>query len=374
MHVPIKLFRPHFLIAPLLLLAGCSKQGGPESASPGPVRKPADTAPPGANNVDLQGAGATFPYPLYSKWVAEYQKLEPTTRINYQSIGSGGGIRQIAERTVDFGATDAPMTEAELAKLQQPILHLPMTLGAVVLAYNVTGVTDLKLTAELIAGIFAGEIKSWDDAKIKAVNPSAKLPHEAISVTYRSDGSGTTAVFTEYLSKISPAWASKVGAGKSVKFPAGLGAKGNEGVAGQLKTTPFSIGYLELAYAKQTGTTYATLRNQAGKFVEPSLQGISAAAASVGASLPDDMRVSIVNAPGEDAYPISAFTYLLVYQQQADPVKGKALAKFLWWAIHEGQRMGPPLYYATVPAEIVTKVEAKLKTLKAGDQALLPSS
>jgi phosphate transport system substrate-binding protein len=360
----------------LVLVASCA--GGRDSgSSSGPVPKPVTAAEPvaaSADTIDLQGAGATFPYPLYSKWVSEYQKADAKVRINYQSIGSGGGIRQIIERTVDFGATDAPMKEDELAKLSKPILHLPTTLGAVVLAYNLPGVEALKLSPELVAGIFSGELKKWNDPKLKAQNPGVKLPADPISVTYRSDGSGTTAVFTEYLSKVSPAWAEKTGAGKSVKFPVGLGAKGNEGVAGQLKTSPGSIGYIELAYAKQTGIPFAAIRNQAGKFVEPSLEGISAAAAGSMSSIPDDLRVSIVDAAGDGAYPIAAFTYLLVYQEQADAAKGKALAQFLWWAIHDGQAFGPPLHYAPLPPEIVARVEAKLRTLRAGGQALLPSS
>jgi phosphate transport system substrate-binding protein len=225
-----------------------------------------------------------------------------------------------------------------------------------------------------VAGIFLGDVKTWNDAKIKKLNPDAKLPKDPISVAYRSDGSGTTAVFTQYLSAVSPTWKDKVGAGKSVKFPTGLGAKGNEGVAGQLKTTPGSIGYIELAYAKQTDLPYASLQNAAGKFVEPSLEGISAAAASVTATMPDDMRVSIVNAGGDATYPISAFTYILVYEEQADAVKGKALAEFLWWAAHQGQELGPDLHYAKLPPAVVTKVEAKLKALRASGQSLLPSS
>lgn len=374
---PTSLRRLITVAAPLVALSACSGSGG-STPSSGPVAKPETTAAPAPaaapGIVELQGAGATFPYPLYSKWVAEYQKVDSNARINYQSIGSGGGIRQITERTVDFGASDAPMTEAELAKAPGPLLHLPTTLGAVAVAYNVPGITGLKLSAETLVGVFAGEIKTWNDAKLKALNPGVKLPADPISVTYRSDGSGTTAVFTEYLSKVSPAWAQKTGAGKSVKFPTGLGAKGNEGVAGQLKTTPGSIGYVELAYAKQTDLAVATLRNRAGKFVDPSLEGIAAAAAGAGASLPDDMRVSIVDAEGDAAYPISAFTYLLVYREQADAVKGKALAQFLWWAIHDGQSMGPALHYATLPPEIVSKVELKLRSLRAEGQPLLPSS
>lgn len=357
------------------LFFGCGSPGGP-------VEKPAEQAPgasaespeAAAEAINLQGAGATFPYPLYSKWVAEYEKTDPQVRINYQSIGSGGGVRQILERTVDFGASDDAMKDEELAKAPSKLLHFPMTLGAVVVAFNLPGIATLKLTPEAIAGIFAGDIKKWNDAKITADNPGVKLPADAIAVTYRSDGSGTTAVFTEYLSKISPKWKENVGAGKSVKFPVGLGAKGNEGVAGQIKTTPGSVGYIELAYAEQTGLAHASVKNQAGKFVEPALESISAAAASVATNMPEDLRVSIVNAPGDAAYPIAAFTYILAYENQGDAKKGKALAQFMWWAIHDGQALGPALHYAKLPAEVVIKVEEKLRTLKAGDQVLLPSS
>lgn len=370
------LLRLLLLAAPAALFAACSGSGDAAKEAPaGPIPKPtSETAAPAkaGGNIDLQGAGATFPFPLYSKWIAEYQKVDEQVRVNYQSIGSGGGIRQITERTVDFGASDAPMTEAELAKLQQPILHLPTTLGAVAIAYNLPAVPGLKLSSDVLVAIFAGSITKWNDAKIGALNPGVKLPADPISVTYRSDGSGTTAVFTEYLSKVSPDWAQKTGAGKSVKFPVGLGAKGNEGVSGQLKTTPGSIGYVELAYAKQTGLAVATLRNHAGKFVEPTMEGIAAAAA--GATIPDDLRVSIVDAPSDAAYPIAAFTYVLVYQEQSDATKGRALAKFLWWAIHEGQPMGPALHYAPLPAEVVGRVEAKLRSLHSGSQTLLPSS
>jgi phosphate transport system substrate-binding protein len=360
-----------------LMLGACSSQPGtgsgsePETKGPVPVPSTAAEAPAAPNSIELQGAGATFPFPLYSKWMSEYQKIHNEVRINYQSIGSGGGIRQITERTVDFGATDAPMKEEELQKAPGKLLHIPTTLGAVVVAYNLEGVAGLKLSSEVIAGIFLGQISKWNDARIAKLNAGMKLPAEPIAVAYRSDGSGTTAVFTEYLAKVSPAWKDKVGAGKSVKFPVGMGAKGNEGVAGQLKITPGTIGYVELAYAKQTGLSFASVENAAGQFVEPGATGTSAAAASVATSMPDDMRVSIVDPPGDAAYPISAFTYILVYEEQADAAKGKALAQFLWWAVHEGQAYGTSLHYAPLPPEVVTKVEGKLKALKAGGQVLL---
>ncbi len=364
---------------PILSLAcalGCgqsSSSGESSSASEGKPAQPAAAAKPATETIDLQGAGATFPFPLYSKWVAEYQKVDPRVHINYQSIGSGGGIRQITEKTVDFGASDAPMNAEELAKTPG-ILHIPTTIGAVVVGYNLPGVTGLKLSPDVLADIFLGQIKTWNDKRLVELNPGLKLPKDAISIAYRSDGSGTTAVFTEYLSAVSTTWKTKVGAGKSVKFPSGMGAKGNEGVAGSLKTTPGTIGYVELAYAKQTHLSYALIRNHAGKFVDASLAGISAAAAGVANNMPDDLRVSIVDAPGEAAYPIAAFTYILVYTDQTNATKGKAMAQFLWWAIHQGQAFGPPLYYAALPAEVVSKIEAKLHALRAGGQALLPSS
>jgi phosphate transport system substrate-binding protein len=323
-------------------------------------------------SVDLQGAGATFPYPLYSKWMAEYAKVSPRVRINYQAIGSGGGIKQITERTVDFGATDAPMSEDELKKAAGPILHIPMTIGAVVVAYNLPSASArLRFTPDLLAAVFLGEITSWGDPRIAAVNPGVALPADPITLVYRSDGSGTTAVFTSYLAAVSPVWKEKVGAGKSVKFPAGLGAKGNEGVAGQIKTTPGAIGYGELAYARQTGIAYASMQNAAGQMVEPTLEAVSAAAASFASGLPEDLRASIVNAPGAASYPIASFSYILVYADIADRAKGQALAAFLWWAIHDGQQYGPGLDYAPLPAAVVGQAETKLRSLRAGGQPAL---
>ncbi len=349
------------LSSAVAVVAGCNTPSSP-------VR---GTTSGAAGAVQLQGAGAPFPYPLYSKWVSEYERIDPQVRINYQSIGSGGGIKQITERTVDFGASDAPMTDAELAAAPGKLVHIPMTLGAVAVAYNLPGApAGLHLTSGVIARIYLGDIRVWNDPAIASENPGAKLPPDTITVVHRTDGSGTTAVFTGYLAAVSSVWKDKVGAGKSVRFPTGLGAKGNEGVAGQVKSTPGSLGYVELAYAKQTGLAYATIRNRAGKYVAPSLAAVSAAAASVAASTPDDLRVSIVDAPGDAAYPISSFTYILVYQDQADPTEGRALAKFLWWATHEGQKLGPPLNYSPLPAEVVTRIEGKLSSLRAVGQPL----
>jgi phosphate transport system substrate-binding protein len=353
-----RLIRPAIaMVLAACMVAGCKKEEATGPAATGPI--------------DLQGAGATFPYPLYSKWDSEYGKAHPDVRINYQSIGSGGGIRQITERTVDFGATDAPMTDAELMKAPGKLIHIPTTLGAVAVAFNVPGVTALQLTPEQVAGIFLGEITKWSDPKLADAAPGAKLPDTAITVAYRSDGSGTTAVFTDYLSKVSATWKDKAGAGKSVKFPIGLGAKGNEGVAGQLKTTPGAIGYVELAYARQNNISYASLKNKAGKFVAPEAAAVTAAAQGQLAAIPEDFRLSIADAAGEGSYPISSFTYILVYEDQQDARKGAALVDFLWWAVHEGQRYCPDLFYATLPAEVVTKVEAKLKGVTSGGKPVL---
>jgi phosphate transport system substrate-binding protein len=323
-------------------------------------------------STEITGAGATFPYPLYSKWISVYEKDHAGVKINYQSIGSGGGIRQITERTVDFGASDAPMTNEELAKAPAPLLHVPMTLGAVTLSYNLPNVKQpLRFTPDALAGVFLGEITKWNDPKLASLNPGVKLPNGPITVVHRSDGSGTTAIFTEYLSAAVPRWKDKVGAGKTVNFPVGLGAKGNEGVAGQLKTSPGSVGYVELAYAIETKQPVAAIQNQAGQFVTPSLEGITAAADGLADKIPSDMRSFIVNAPGQAAYPISGFTYILVYRDQQDPAKGKALAEFLWWAVHDGQAYGPPLHYAKLPSSTVTRVEQQLQSIQAGDQPVL---
>jgi phosphate transport system substrate-binding protein len=311
----------------------------------------------------INGAGATFPYPLYSKWFSEYQKVDADTAINYQSIGSGGGIRQFLEKTVDFGATDAPMTDEQLAKSSVAVLHIPTVIGAVVITYNLPGVAKgLKLSSEIVADIFLGTITQWNDAKIAALNPGVTLPATAILVSHRSDGSGTTGIFTDYLSKASPAWKAKVGQGNSVNWPVGLGGKGNEGVAGLIKQTPGAIGYVELIYAENNQLPYAAIQNKSGAFVMPSLKSVTSAAASVMKTLPADFRVSITDASGKDSYPISGFTYLLMYQKM-DKEKGGRLVKFMNWAMTDGQKFAEPLFYAPLPKELVKKVEAKIKTI-----------
>src|SRR5215510_316046 len=313
-----------------------------------------------AESLLITGAGATFPFPLYSKWFSEYNKAHPDLKFNYQSIGSGGGIKQITEGTVDFGATDAPMTEEELSKAPD-VAHIPTVLGAVVIVYNLPEVKDLKLTPEAATGIFLGKITKWNDPAIAKENHGAKLPDKPIAVAHRSDGSGTTAIFTDYLAKVSPEWQKTVGAGKSVKWPVGVGGKGNEGVTGVVKQTPGAIGYVELAYANQNKLDTAMIRNHDGAYVKPTVQSTSEAAASL--EVPADFRVSVTDAPGKGAYPISGFTYILVHRDQKDAAKGEALIRFLWWAIHEGQKLAPSLDYAPLPSPVVKKVEARLKGL-----------
>ncbi|HXX29521.1 MAG TPA: phosphate ABC transporter substrate-binding protein PstS [Myxococcaceae bacterium] len=308
----------------------------------------------------VNGAGATFPFPLYSKWFSEYNKLHPNLKFNYQSIGSGGGIKQITEKTVDFGASDAPLTDDELAKAPG-LLHIPTVLGAVVVAFNVPGVSELKLSPEALAGIFLGKVTKWNDAAIAKDNPAAKLPDLAIAPATRSDGSGTNYVFTDYLAKVSPEFKERVGVGKSVKWPAGLGGKGNEGVTGLVKSTPGAIGYVELAYANQNKLATAALRNRDGSFVKPSIEATSEAAAGV--QMPADYRVSITNAPGKGAYPIASFTYLLVYRDQTNKDKGTALINFLRWAVTDGEKFAPALDYAPLPGGLATKVLATIDSM-----------
>jgi phosphate transport system substrate-binding protein len=308
----------------------------------------------------INGAGATFPYPIYSKWFDAYASATGV-KINYQSIGSGGGIRQITERTVDFGATDGPMTEEQLMKVDARIVHVPTVLGAVVPVYNLKDVESLNLTGETLAAIFLGRIARWNDPALAALNPGAALPDAPITVVRRSDGSGTTYCFTDYLSKVSKDWKDKAGRGTAVSWPVGIGGKGNEGVSGLVKLTPGSIGYVELIYAKQNGIAHAAVRNKAGKFVKGSVEAVTAAAAS--AKMPKDYRVSIVDAPGEASYPISTFTWLLVYEKN-DPAKAGALKGFLRWMLKDGQGMAAPLGYAPLPESVKAMVVKTVETLK----------
>jgi len=319
---------------------------------------------PALGQTTLNGAGATFPYPIYSKWFSEYHKLHPDIQINYQSIGSGGGIRQVIAGTVDFGASDGPMTDDQLKEAKIKILHVPTVLGADVPAYNIPGVTEeLKFTPQVLAGIFLGKITNWNDKAIAAANPGVSLPNQDIIVVHRSDGSGTTYIFTDYLAKVSPEWQNQVGKGTSVKWPTGIGGKGNEGVAGSIRTLPGSIGYVELIYAVQNNIAYGSVRNSAGVFLKASLEGVTAAAASV-KSMPADFRVSITNAPGKDAYPISSFTWLLIPAQSKDPAKGKILADFLNWMTADGQKMAAPLSYSPLPDSVAEKVKEEIKQVR----------
>ena len=320
---------------------------------------------PAFAQTTLNGAGATFPYPMYSKWFSKYHDAHPDIQFNYQSIGSGGGIRQVLAGTVDFGASDGPMTDEQLAQAKTKILHVPTVLGAVVPAYNVSGVSgEIKFTPEVLASIFLGKITNWNDKAISSANPGVNFPKdEPIVVIHRSDGSGTTYIFTDYLSKVSSDWQSQAGKGTSVKWPVGLGGKGNEGVAGMIRQMQGSIGYIELIYAVQNKIAYGTVKNTAGEFVKASLDSVTAAAASV-KNMPPDFRVSITNAPGKDAYPISSFTWLLIPAQSKDATKGKIIADFLNWMVDDGQKMTAELTYAPLPPSVATKVKDEIKQVR----------
>src|SRR2546426_7180249 len=310
----------------------------------------------------INGAGATFPYPIYSKWFDEYAKVDPSVRFNYQSIGSGGGQKQILAQTVDFGASDGPMSDDNLSKAPGKLLHIPTVAGADVVAYNLPGNPKVKLDADTIAGIFLGQVKKWNDPKIAALNAGVNLPDQEIVVVHRSDGSGTTYIWTDYLSKTSPEWKTKVGTNTSVNWPTGIGGKGNEGVAGQIKQTPGALGYVELIYAVQNKMPYAEVKNSAGEFVKPTLESVTAALGI--ADIPDDFRFSMTNAPGPDAYPIAGATWLLVYQQQKDVTKGKKLVEFLKWAAKDGEKMAKDLQYAPLPESLQQRVLKRIDEIK----------
>ena len=319
------------------------------------------------HNIKLNGAGATFPYVIYSKWFDVYHQ-KTGIEFNYQSIGSGGGIKQVIEGTVDFGASDAPMSEEQMKQVKDKqgteILHIPTVMGAVVVTYNLPGVAKgLKITPEVLADIYLGKITKWNDSKITSDNKGIKLPNEAIFVTHRSDGSGTTNIFTGYLSKVSNSWQKKVGQGTAVDWPVGLGGKGNEGVAGLVKQTEGSIGYVELAYAEKNNLPYAALKNKAGNFVMPTFDAVSAAAAGFIKDMPEDLRVEITNADGKDSYPISGFTWLLVYQNMKDKTKAKAIVDFLKWAVTDGEKYAKDLYYAPLPKEVVKLDQKKISQI-----------
>src|SRR5260370_4357127 len=310
----------------------------------------------------INGAGATFPYPIYSKWFDEYAKVDPSVRFNYQSIGSGGGQKQILAQTVDFGASDGPMSDDNLAKAPGKILHIPTVAGAVVITYNLSGNPAVKFDGDTIAGIFLGQIKKWNDSKLTTLNPGAKLPDQDIVVVHRSDGSGKTFIFTDYLSKISSEWKSKAGNNTSVNWPTRIGGKGNEGVSGQVKQTPGAIGYVELIYAIQNKMPYADVKNAAGEFVKATVDSVTAALAT--AQIPDDFRFSMTNAPGKEAYPIAGATWLLVYQQQKDPTKRKKLVEFLKWSMTKGEAIAKTLDYAPLPENVQQRVLKRIDQIK----------
>jgi len=318
--------------------------------------------------TNLNGAGATFPNPIYQKWFSEYHNAHGDVQINYQSIGSGGGIKQLQSGTVDFGASDGPMTDEQLAQTPGKVFHIPTVLGAVVPTYNIAGVSgEIKFAPDVLADIYLGNIKKWNDPRIAKANPGMKFPDADIVVVHRSDGSGTTYIFTDFLSKVSSAWKDKVGKGTSVNWPAGLGGKGNEGVSGMVKQTEGSIGYVELIYALSNKMPYGSVQNSSGAFVKASLESVTAAAAGV-KDMPDDFRVSITNAPGKEAYPISSFTWLLVPAEWSDAGKEKAFVDFLNWMVDKGQTMTTDLAYAPLPKSVATKVKARIKEVKVKGQ------
>ncbi|HMB46431.1 MAG TPA: phosphate ABC transporter substrate-binding protein PstS [Candidatus Methanoperedens sp.] len=361
------------LILAGVLLAGCvSKPAEVQPTTVQPTKAP--------ETITLIGAGATFPYPLLSKWSSEYNKINPNIQINYQSVGSGAGIQQITARTVNFGATDAPLTEQEFSSVSG-ILQIPETTGAVVVAYNLPGIQKgVKLSGDVVADIFLGKINKWNDPRITLINPDIQFPDKEIIVVHRSDGSGTTFVFTDYLSAVSPDWKSKVGKGKSVNWPVGLGGKGNEGVSGLLSKNPksqnnYTIGYVELAFAKLQNIPYAYIKNKAGKFIEPTLETTASAAAGAVPNLPAGdaswSSVSIVDAPGDNSYPIGSFTYLLVYKDQTDNTNGKALAEFLWWAVHDGQKYSSDLLYVPLPEQVISLNEKTIRLMNYNGQPII---
>lgn len=338
-----------------LILVSCSKEKNK------PVGK--------SSGGQIIGAGATFPYPIYSKWFYEFAKINPEAKINYQSIGSGGGIRQITEGTVDFGASDSPMSKDDIAKANSKnnnkIIHIPTVIGAIVLTYNIPDINEsINLSGDVISDIYLGNIKKWNDPKIKKDNPNVNLPDKDILVTYRTDGSGTTYVFTDYLGKVSDEWKSKVGVAKDVRFPVGQGGKGNEGVTGIVKQMEYSIGYVELIYALQNKLNFAKVKNSEGEFISPALESLTIAAAGSVEEIPDDLRQSITNAKGKGAYPISSYTYILIYENQKDVIKGKIMKEFLQWALSDGGKFAKNLGYAPLPDQVIQKANSKIAGIR----------
>jgi phosphate transport system substrate-binding protein len=334
-------------------------------------------APPltAQSEVRITGAGATFPYPIYSKWVLEYTKARPNIEINYQSIGSGGGIRQFMDRTVQFGATDGPMTDSQITAIRGNVLHIPTVLGAVVPVYNLPGVTgQLRFTSDVLGGIYLGQITRWNDTRIAAANPGVALPDRDVIVIHRSDGSGTTYVWTDYLAKVSADWSRRVGRGTAVNWPVGLGGQGNPGVASTVSRTPGAIGYVELVYALQNRIAYGLVRNRAGNFINATLASTTAAASGAVASLPDttDFRISITDAEGAETYPIASFTWILLPRQMNDASIARPLLDWLWWATHDGQRFATDLGYAALPTRVVQLIESRLRSITLGGRPVLP--
>lgn len=356
------------LITVSFIIAACSgqpvgQQGGNTASNEGSK----------SGTISLQGSGATFPKPMYEKWVSEFGKINPNIKIDYQAVGSGAGQKAILAKTSDFGASDSAMKDEDLKGASGEILHIPTVLGAVVLTYNLPDVKEpLKLTPENISDIYLGKIKKWNDEKLKKENPTAALPDTDILPVYRSDGSGTSAVFSDYLSKAVPEFKEKVGTSTQPSWVqgVGVGGKGNDGVMGQVKQSPNSIGYVELTFAKANNLPTALIKNKAGEFVEANLANITAAANETVAKMPDDLRTEITNAEGKSAYPISSYTYILVYKEQPDAVKGKALVDFLWWAIHDGEKFANDLHFAALPESVVKKTEAKINSITSGGKPL----
>ncbi|HEU5260076.1 MAG TPA: phosphate ABC transporter substrate-binding protein PstS [Gemmatimonadales bacterium] len=330
-------------------------------------------AVPAGAQVRLNGAGATFPNIIYQNWILTYNQKFDNVEINYQSIGSGGGIRQFSDKTVDFGGTDAPMSDSAIAAIQGNVLHIPTVLGAVVPTYNLPGLSAaVKFTPDVLADIFLGKITKWNDARLASVNQGLALPNQDVIVVHRSDGSGTTYVWVDYLTKISPEWAQKVGRGTSVNWPVGLGGRGNEGVAATVRQTPGAIGYVEIGYALINKMSFGQVRNKAGNFITPALESVTAAAEGAMADMgpSTDFRVSITDPRGAQAYPVASFTWLLVRKQYPDAPKARELAKFIWWSLTEGQAQAPKLGYAPLPKAMVPWIEARLRTITAGGKAV----
>jgi phosphate transport system substrate-binding protein len=339
-----------------------------------PACSRSNAAPTESSPRILVGAGATLPYPLYSKWAAEYARVDPTVRVNYQSIGSGAGVRQVSDGVIDFGATDEPMSDDQLRQTTTKLLHIPTTIGGVVFAFHLPSTRELSLTAELASDIFLGNVRRWDDERIRLVNPGRDLPSEPITVVHRADGSGTSAALTTYLAKHNAAWRDGVGVGTSPRFPVGVGAKGNEGVTAFIKATPLSIGYVELVYARQSGLAMAEVRNRAGKMVAPTVEALDRAAMSATPPANDDARVVLLDAEDEGAYPIAALSFVVVPRDAPDRAKAEALAKFLWWAVHDGQRFARSLDYAQLTPPLVARAERALGALRSEGRPLLSPS